>query len=90
MIPTIGLMVAVVGIVVCVYVLAQSVRTSQLEGTSAGVRIVLLLAALVALGGVVGLMSLANDLVTSSTQHAASHPRDDSPVNSQPTPPNAE
>lgn len=85
MIPTIGLMVAIVGIVVCVYVLAQSIRTSQLEGTSPGVRLVLLLAALVALAGAVGLMSLASDLTASATPAVAT-PRGDSPGESRNAP----
>jgi hypothetical protein len=62
MLPLIGVMVAVTGVVVCAYVLVRAMELSQRDSSSSGTRALLGLLALVALGGAGTLAFLASEL----------------------------
>ncbi|MFO0610198.1 MAG: hypothetical protein U0324_43965 [Polyangiales bacterium] len=62
MLPLIGVMVAVTGVVVCAYVLVRAMELSQRDTSSSGTRALLGLLALVALGGAGTLAFLASEL----------------------------
>jgi hypothetical protein len=63
-------MVAVIGIVVCVYVLAQCIRAAQLDGTTGVVKAVLYGAAVVSCGAGVFLAVSFADLKAASVPRA--------------------
>jgi Na+/proline symporter len=73
MIPTIGLMVCILGVVICAYVLARVIEISQREKVGSGARIVLWLVALLALGGAFGIAVLGMDLASAANRPSPRH-----------------
>ena len=68
MIPTIGLMVCITGMVICGYVLARMIEISQQEHVGKGLSMLLFLIAFGALGGGFGLAMLGMDLTSTATR----------------------